>query len=134
MARQYLEQSNRMMQRNSAQNRGAQSFPTTPLMSVPPPPEPPRNPYRQGEQSRNPATRFEQMPLPAYHNYKEELNPPKPPPQKSRTHDPNSTAGELTDGLLNIDGEKLLIILIMILLIKEKADMKLIVALGYLLT
>ena len=34
---------------------------------------------------------------------------------------------------LNLDGEKLMIILIMYLLIKEKADIKLILALGYLL-
>ena len=33
---------------------------------------------------------------------------------------------------LNLDGEKLMIILIMYLLIKEKADIKLILALGYL--
>lgn len=46
----------------------------------------------------------------------------------------NSMAGMLsflTD--LNLDGEKLMIILIMYLLIKEKADIKLILALGYLL-
>lgn len=46
----------------------------------------------------------------------------------------NSMAGMLSFlSDLNLDGEKLMIILIMYLLIKEKADIKLILALGYLL-
>lgn len=46
----------------------------------------------------------------------------------------NSTAGMLSFlSDMNLDGEKLMIILIMYLLIKEKADIKLILALGYLL-
>lgn len=43
----------------------------------------------------------------------------------------NASLSFLSD--LNLDGEKLMIILIMYLLIKEKADIKLILALGYLL-
>ncbi len=50
----------------------------------------------------------------------------KEPPRES------SPADTLLSGL-NIDGEKLLILLIICLLIKEKADTKLILALGYLL-
>jgi hypothetical protein len=51
----------------------------------------------------------------------------------------NSSAGNSMAGMLsflsdlNLDGEKLMIILIMYLLIKERADIKLILALGYLL-
>lgn len=46
----------------------------------------------------------------------------------------NSMAGMLSFlSDMNLDGEKLMIILIMYLLIKEKADIKLILALGYLL-
>lgn len=55
------------------------------------------------------------------------------PPNKPVQPVPQPPKQEPSRPLFNLDNEKLLIILIMYLLIKEKADIKLIAALGYLL-
>lgn len=55
------------------------------------------------------------------------------PPVQNRPAETPRTASLPFLSDLNLDGEKLMIILIMYLLIKEKADIKLILALGYLL-
>lgn len=57
---------------------------------------------------------------------------PKPSPASERKPAPPPKQ-ELPRPQFNLDNEKLLIILIIYLLIKEKADIKLIAALGYLL-
>lgn len=75
------------------------------------------------------AVRFEAAPQ----NTGDRNYPAENAPVRNRSQG-NSTAGMLpflSD--MNLDGEKLMIILIMYLLIKEKADIKLILALGYLL-
>ncbi len=64
--------------------------------------------------------RFEPVPKP--NPAPEHRSVPSPPPNR-----------EPSRPQFNLDNEKLLIILIMYLLIKEKADIKLIAALGYLL-
>ena len=59
---------------------------------------------------------------------------PKPPPVPERKPIPPAPPKqEAVRPQFSFDNEKLLIILIMYLLIKEKADIKLIAALGYLL-
>ena len=80
---------------------------------------------RQGNNFISNTTR--QQLQPRFETVQKSEPPQKPvqpvPPQKHETYRPH----------LNLDNEKLLIILIMYLLIKEKADIKLIAALGYLL-
>lgn len=109
------------------------------------------------QQTRNNQTRFEQVRPDNNNTYSKERNSiprqqDRKNPQAMRTAQPvqqepliqNSACQNrpaerpqsvnlslLSD--MNLDGEKLMIILIMYLLIKEKADIKLILALGYLL-
>ena len=108
------------------------------------------------QQTRNNQTRFEQV-RPDNNTYSKERNgipgqQDRKNPQAMRTAQPaqqesliqNSACqnrpAEKTQSAnlsflsdMNLDGEKLMIMLIMYLLIKEKADIKLILALGYLL-
>ena len=58
---------------------------------------------------------------------------PKPPVPEHKPVTPVPPKQEAVRHQFTLDNEKLLIILIMYLLIKEKADIKLIAALGYLL-
>lgn len=79
---------------------------------------------RQGNNYLNNADR--QQPPPRF----ESVTKPLPAPEHRTAPPPKQV---LTPVQFNLDNEKLLIILIMYLLIKEKADIKLIAALGYLL-
>ena len=76
------------------------------------------NNYMNINSRRQPPPRFESVP------------PPSPAPQCRPAPTPKQEPVRMQFGL---DNEKLLIILIMYLLIKEKSDIKLIAALGYLL-
>ena len=103
---------------------------------------------QQMQQMRNNQTRFEQV-RPDNNTYGKSRNgiPPQQkqqnrqtmqaiqqePPVQNRSEEKLQTANLSFLSDLNLDGEKLMIILIMYLLIKEKADIKLILALGYLL-
>lgn len=83
-------------------------------------------------------TRFEQMNRPMRNNAVQRPNapPPKPMPDKTpceNTPDPKPKQESILNSLFSGDADVLLIILIIVLLMKEKADMKLIIALGYLL-
>lgn len=87
---------------------------------------------RQGNNYMNSASRQQVQPrfepvhkpdAPPARTYERTPDAPAPLPPKQEPYRP----------LFGLDNEKLLIILIMYLLIKEKADIKLIAALGYLL-
>ncbi len=61
---------------------------------------------------------------------------PEPPPPAHEPHPPEpmvSRKESPLESLLNPDSEKILIILLIIVLLKEKADFRIIAALGYLL-
>lgn len=140
MTRQYLEQSNRCMN-NSMQNNGqqmksggnsrnftpprfepvGQNKPTMPNMPNVPPAQ--KNTYRNteqiGQQCKQPA-------------------PPPPPPQAECEEKPQPRCEKSSDPIKNILGgdissDSLLIIMLIAILAKEKADIKLLLALGYLL-
>lgn len=76
------------------------------------------NNYMNSASHRQPPPRFEPVPKPSPAPEHKPAPPPKQEPSRMQ---------------FSLDNEKLLIILIMYLLIKEKADIKLIAALGYLL-
>ncbi|MCI5904338.1 MAG: hypothetical protein MRZ61_04260 [Oscillospiraceae bacterium] len=120
MTRQLLEQSNRAFRQNTPQN-----------MQREPPQSRPTMPYSST------GTRFEQMNRPMRNNTVQRPNAPPPMPQKSGNKPcesaPAPKKGSGLDSLFSGDGDTALIVLIIVLLIKEKADMKLILALGYLL-
>ncbi len=81
---------------------------------------------RQGNNYMNNANRQQVQP-------RFEPVPKSSPDHKAKPVQPALPKQELSRPQFNLDNEKLLIILIMYLLIKEKADIKLIAALGYLL-
>lgn len=81
---------------------------------------------RQGNNYMNGSNRQQVQP-----RFEPALNPPPVPEHKPVI--PSPPKQEPVRKQFNLDNEKLLIILIMYLLIKEKADIKLIAALGYLL-
>ncbi len=118
MARQYTEQGNRFIQQG--QNTRTASRPQNQQQTR-------FEPVRRGGggpagQNAVPAHKPEPVHIPE--------QPPSDPPrvQKGQSADINALFSDF-----NMDGEKLMIMLIMYLLIKEKADIKLILALGYLL-
>lgn len=141
MTRQYLEQSNRCMN-NGTQNNGqqmksggnshnftpprfepvGQNKPTMPNMpTVPNVPPMQKNTYRNTEQNG-------QQCRPA----------PPPPPQAECEEKPQPRCEKSSDPIKNILGgdinsDSLLIIMLIAILAKEKADIKLLLALGYLL-
>lgn len=122
VTRQYTEQGNRFMQQNMRNNQ-------TRFEQV----RPDNNTYSK---DRNEAPRQQNRQV------TQTVQTPQPvrqePPVQSITGQNRPMERPQTSSLpflsdLNLDGEKLMIILIMYLLIKEKADIKLILALGYLL-
>lgn len=122
MTRQLLEQSNRTLRQNAPQN----------MQRDPPPQSRPGMPYS------NTGTRFEQMNRPPRNGYGQRAGPPpsSPPPPPNKSPCENTPAPKQENGFAGLfsgDGDTALIILIIVLLMKEKADMKLILALGYLL-
>ena len=120
MTRQLLEQSNRAFRQNTPRDTQR---------------EPPQS--RPGMPYSSTGTRFEQMNRPPRNNAVQRPNAPPPMPQKSGNKPcENAPAPKKESGLDSLfggDGDTALIILIIVLLMKEKADMKLILALGYLL-
>ncbi len=124
MARQFNEQGNRFMRqtRNPPQNRQSSPPPQPRFEAVGNKPPVQQSVTYNGGAGRR--TNISQTPV----NEPEPVRVPeaKEPPREE------SSADTLFSGL-NIDGEKLLILLLICLLIKEKADIKLILALGYLL-
>lgn len=125
VTRQYTEQGNRFMQQNMQNMRNNQ----TRFEQV----RPDNNTYVKDrntmprQQSRQ-AAQTVQTPQPLH------IEPPvQEISGQNRPAEKAQTAGLSFLSDLNLDGEKLMIILIMYLLIKEKADIKLILALGYLL-
>ena len=128
VTRQYTEQGNRFMQQNMQNIRNNQ----TRFEQV----RPNNNTYgndRNGiPRQQNQQNRQAMQALQAAQTIQRE-----PPVQnvtgQSRTAERAQAASLSFLSDLNLDGEKLMIILIMYLLIKEKADIKLILALGYLL-
>lgn len=135
MTRQLLEQSNKALRQNAAQN----------MQKAPPPQSRPGMPYSST------GTRFEQMNRPSRNGGSvQRAGPPPPPTSPPPMSSPMSMSSSMTSqkpcenspapkpesGLADLfsdNGEMLLILLIIVLLMKEKADMKLIIALGYLL-
>lgn len=118
----YTEQGNRFMQQNMRNNqtRFEQVSPDNNTYSKDRN-EAPRQQNRQVTQTVQTPQPVRQEP-PA-----QSITGQNRPPERPQT----ASLPFLSD--LNLDGEKLMIILIMYLLIKEKADIKLILALGYLL-
>lgn len=118
----YTEQGNRFMQQNMRNNqtRFEQVRPDNNTYSKDRN-EAPRQQNRQVTQTVQTTQPVRQEP-PA-----QSITGQNRPPERPQT----ASLPFLSD--LNLDGEKLMIILIMYLLIKEKADIKLILALGYLL-
>lgn len=105
MTKQYVEQSNRYI------NRNGQNAPRFENMR-PPSSDPRRN-----------------MPPPRDNTLRD------PPPVCRECSPPCQTAGSSISGIQDIlhDKDRLLILALMIILLKEKADIKLILALGYIL-
>lgn len=121
----YTEQGNRFMQQNMRNNQ-------TRFEQV----RPDNNTYSTYSKDKNgiPRQQNRQITQTVQTAQPERQEPPvqsitgqNRPPERPQT----ASLPFLSD--LNLDGEKLMIILIMYLLIKEKADIKLILALGYLL-
>lgn len=118
----YTEQGNRFMQQNMRNNQ-------TRFEQV----SPDNNTYSK---DRNEAPRQQNRQV--THTVQTTQPVRQEPPAQSITGQNRPTERPQTASLpflsdLNLDGEKLMIILIMYLLIKEKADIKFILALGYLL-
>lgn len=147
VTRQFLEQSNQYMNNNMRQAIK---------------PEPPKAPLFQAAQCPIQTPRFEQMqpqqqnlqqplqPQQKYFRRKPQQPPPRPPmpmpplckpdppklPKSPQPPEPQPlpTCNEAAfPKQITLDSEKILIIFVIILLAKEKADIKLIIALGYLL-
>lgn len=131
MARQYTEQGNRFMRQNtqSAPSRPQQQTRFEPVNS-----ESRRGTYGSSSQSRGenrgnvPRTQG---------SFPEQKRSPEPPRRENTAvqKNPVSAGADITSLFsgFGMDGEKLMIMLIMYILIKEKADLKLILALGYLI-
>lgn len=151
MARQFNEQGNRFMQqRQTAQPvQSAQSArPMQPLRNAQAASRG-TSPQRQqttrfepvepnaGRQvgTYNPAGKGGNFSSPRFENTKPVRSPDPPAPPEPRNvprESPPADLSSLFSGF-SMDGEKLMIMLMMYLLIKEKADIKIILALGYLL-
>lgn len=127
VTRQYAEQGNRFMQQQMLKTQNAQNAQNmqnnqTRFERV----VPENNTYggRQNAPKQNGAPQKPSgIPAPAHQSA------PEPPAKEREPHrDP-----QLFGSAFQFDNEKLMILLILYLLIKEKADIKLILALGYLL-
>lgn len=136
MARQYTEQGNRFMRQNtqSTPSRVQQQTRFEPMER-----EGRRGTYGSSAQPRNEnrgSSPRGHNSLPEQKHFPEQSRPE--PPQREYTAVQKNSVNAPTDiaTLLSgfgMDGEKLMIMLIMYILIKEKADLKLILALGYLI-
>lgn len=126
VARQYSEQGNRYLQQQSLQqnrrNQQGQNMRSAPA----------------SQRQQNMHTRFEPMRQDGQndgtYNIREKNDPPEPPAAENppeRKSSRTDVFSILSD--FKMDNEKLMIMLIMYILIKEKADIKLILSLGYLL-
>ncbi|MBD5146243.1 MAG: hypothetical protein HDT21_10120 [Ruminococcus sp.] len=129
VTRQYAEQGNRFMQQQMLRTQNTQN----------------QQNGQNGQNPHNNQTRFERV-VPENNTYGGRQNTPKqngapqrpsgipaPAPQPpAEEHEPRKDQMLFGSGF-QFDNEKLMILLILYLLIKEKADIKLILALGYLL-
>ncbi len=136
MARQYTEQGNRFMRQN---NQGAAPRVQQQTRFEPVDRDGQRGTYGNSAQPRN-ENRGNvprgQSSVPEQKRFPEQSRPE--PPQRENTavqKNPMSAPTDITSLFtgFGMDGEKLMIMLIMYILIKEKADLKLILALGYLI-
>lgn len=124
MAQQYSERGNSFMRQSLQPPQGQPRF------------EQVNHPSANGRDRRNPQQNMLRSNMPqesARHMQRNNLPRIQDGQKEKNPHREDFSGNNFGLAGLALDNEKLLIILIMYLLIKEKADMKLILALGYLL-